>query len=157
MADELQVNDYERARIQTEALVPVIRAFQAEFGVQRTNEIVEEAMSKRWREEFAAMAEEAAGDPIARVAALNREYEEAGAIGCETLREDNEAFDANITVCRFTEMMKELNALDLGPLLLCNADFICAEEMGMELKRTQLCMQGAPYCDFRWHLRKQEQ
>ena len=52
------------------------------------------------------------------------------------------------------EMMQGIDALDLGALLLCDGDFPAAEAWGLDLQRTQTCMQGASQCDFRYRLRR---
>lgn len=59
----------------------------------------------------------------------------------------------NVTRCSYTALMEKLGARDLGPLLLCNLDFAVAERAGLELRRTQTCMQGAAFCDFRYRKR----
>ncbi len=38
--------------------------------------------------------------------------------------------------------MEELDARDLGPLLICECDFALADSLGIELKRSKTRMQG---------------
>ena len=70
------------------------------------------------------------------------------------LRRDDDHFDMNVTRCAYAELMERLGARDIGPLLICNADFAMAERAGLELERTQTRMQGAAHCDFRYRRRR---
>ena len=67
-----------------------------------------------------------------------------------------EAYEINVTRCRYAQFYKELGAPELGFLLVCSADFPMAEGFGPDVKltRTQTIMQGASYCDFRYALKK---
>jgi hypothetical protein len=81
------------------------------------------------------------------------------ALDYEVLRQSADAFDVNVTGCRFARFYQELGEPELGFLLVCSLDFPMAEgyDADVELKRTQTIMQGASHCDFRYALKKRDQ
>jgi hypothetical protein len=79
-----------------------------------------------------------------------------GALDYQVMRRTPEAFDVNITGCRYARFYQEMGVPELGFLLTCSADFALAEGYGggVELRRTQTIMQGASHCDFRYALKR---
>jgi hypothetical protein len=77
-------------------------------------------------------------------------YGGAGALKYEVVKKTSDAFDVNVTTCRYAEFYKKIGAPELGFLLTCSADFAHAEGFGggVKLRRTQTIMQGASHCDF---------
>ena len=155
MPDAPRLTNLERTRIEVEALIPIIRAFEKELGVDRAHQIVALARAETTKAELEKALK---GKQITRMPFTEKGMAEdaaaGGALDYEILREDEEAFDFNVTRCGYKEMMQELDALDLGPLLLCDGDFPGAEAWGLDLQRTQTCMQGASQCDFRYRVRR---
>ena len=78
------------------------------------------------------------------------------ALDYEVIKQTPDAFEVNVTGCRYAEFYKKLGVPELGFLLTCSADFTMAEGYGanVELKRTQTIMQGASHCDFRYARKK---
>ena len=72
------------------------------------------------------------------------------------LKQTPDAFEVDVTGCRYARFYNEIGAPELGFLLVCSADFPMAEGFGPEvrLSRTQTIMQGASHCDFRYRLEK---
>jgi hypothetical protein len=70
----------------------------------------------------------------------------------EVKAQSQDAFDLDVTGCRYAEFFKALGEPELGFLLVCSADYLMAEGFGPEIKltRTQTIMQGASHCDFRY-------
>jgi hypothetical protein len=66
--------------------------------------------------------------------------------------QSQDAFEIDVTRCRYAQFYKELGVAELGLLLVCSADFSFAEGFGPDVKltRTQTIMQGASHCDFRY-------
>ena len=141
---------YERTAIQMEFVVPLLRDLQAILG----EETVNAALAERLRRQLAQAREAKAppGDPR-KLAEGTETYAAGDALDYEILACDEERFDMNVTRCQYTALMERLQARDLGPLLVCGADFAMAERAGLELVRTQTCMQGASHCDFRYRKR----
>ena len=88
------------------------------------------------------------------MAAATEAYAAGDALEYEVLRSDDEHFDMNVTRCGYAAMMERLGARDIGHLLICHQDFALADAVGLELVRTQTCMQGASHCDFRYRKRE---
>jgi hypothetical protein len=80
------------------------------------------------------------------------------ALDYEVLKKTPEAFEVNVTGCRYAKFYKEIGASELGFLLVCSSDFPMAEGFGakVQLTRTQTIMQGASKCDFRYRLESGE-
>ena len=149
----------DQVKIQAQVLVPLIKALRAELGEERANTIVRKALAgpyrklgeKWWREQ-------GGGDLGETVASAFDRFAERGALDYEVLRKTPDAFDMNVTSCRYAKFYKEIGAPELGFLLVCGADFHVAEGFGpdVQLRRTQTIMQGASHCDFRYEKRKNE-
>jgi len=82
------------------------------------------------------------------------------ALEYEVVKKAPDAFELNVTECRYARFYNKIGAPELGFLLTCSADFdfFHAEGFGADaqLTRTQTIMQGASHCDFRYALKKNE-
>ena len=149
----------EQAKIQAQVLVPLVRALQAELGEERANAIVRKAIGdlyrkfgeKWWRAQGAGGLGEKMASSFDKFAAGN-------ALDYEVVKQAPDAFDLNVTGCRYAKFYNELGAPELGFLLVCSSDFPFAEGFGtgVQLTRTQTIMQGASHCDFRYVLKQNE-
>ena len=74
------------------------------------------------------------------------------------LKQTPDAFEFNVTRCRYAQFYQELNEPELGFLLVCSGDYPLTEGLSpdLELTRTQTIMQGASHCDFRWRMKEKE-
>ena len=81
------------------------------------------------------------------------------ALDYEVVKQTPDAFELNVTGCRYAKFYQEIGAPELGFLLTCGPDFPFAEGFGgeVQLTRTQTIMQGADHCDFRYKLEQQKQ
>lgn len=144
----------ERRRIEAGVLVPIIRAFQAEFGADAVNPIVARVIQEIAREQGAEERERAALTTIANMRArfLTGGPASEGSLIVDVIPGDDTHFGFNVTTCKFVEMYEEMGARDLGFLLSCNRDFASFEAMApnLQFERTQTRMQGASHCDFRY-------
>src|SRR5262245_19989857 len=149
----MEVPVIERVKIQAQVLVPLVKALQAELGEQRANAIVRKALGDRYRkygEEYSRqLGMRNLGEKMAsgfeRFAAID-------ALNYEVIKQTPDAFELNVTGCRYANFYKEMGSPELGFLLVCSADFAMAEGFGAQLTRTQTIMQGASHCDFRYML-----
>lgn len=147
-----------QAKIQAQILVPLVKALQAELGEERANALVRKAIGdiyRRYGEEFwRTRNDKSFGEVMASAFAT---YGRENALDYKVVGQSQDAFEIDVTGCRYAEFYKELGVPDLGFLLVCSADFAIADGFGagIELKRTQTIMQGASHCDFRYkRLRK---
>ena len=149
------LNYLERSRIRIQAMIPIIRAMEKEIGKARAHEIIRAALDEEAKAEAGDPADAAVPEKMPfNSAAMDATFAAGGALEYEVLREDDEAFDINVTGCQYKALMVELDALDLGGLLFCENDYVAADTFGLDLVRTQTCMQGASHCDFRYRIKK---
>lgn len=143
----------EQAKIQARVLVPLVKALRAELGEERANAIVRTALGTMFRElgEKFWQAQEAPNLGTNMASAFKR-FAAGGALDYEVVKQSPDAFDVNVTGCRYAQFYKELGVPELGFLLVCSSDFPLAEGFGADIKltRTQTIMQGASHCDFRY-------
>ena len=149
----------EQVKIQAQVLVPLVKALQAELGEERANAIVRNALGdlyRRYGEKW--WRSEGAGDLGAKMASAFGMFASADALGYEVLKQAADAFEVNVTRCRYAEFYKKIGAPELGFLLTCSADFSMTEGFGagVRLTRTQTLMQGAAHCDFRYALARSD-
>jgi hypothetical protein len=149
----------EQVRIQAQVLVPLVKALQAELGEERANAIVRTALvdlyrkygEKWWRAQGARSLGE-------KIAAAFDGFAAGDALDYEVIKQAPDAFEVNVTGCRYAEFYKEIGAPELGFLLTCSADFPMSAGFGADVQftRTQTIMQGASHCDFRYVLKRGE-
>jgi hypothetical protein len=143
----------QQAKIQAQVLVPLVKALQAELGDERANALVRRVLGDVYRrlgEEFRRTKKENnLGNSMASAFAA---YASEDALDYNVIEQSQDAFEFDVTGCRYAEFYKELGEPELGFLLVCSADFPMAEGFGPDIKftRTQTIMQGASHCDFRY-------
>ncbi len=148
----------QQAKIQAQVLVPLVKALQAELGEERANALVRRALGDIYRhlgEEFRRTKNQKnLGNSMASAFAA---YARDDALDYKVIEQSQDAFEFDVTGCRYAEFYKELGEPELGFLLVCSADFPMAEGFGPDIKftRTQTIMQGASHCDFRYKRLKQ--
>lgn len=145
----------EQIKIQAQVLVPLVRTLQAELGEAEANALVRKALGEQYRKWGERWWRAQAGDDLGDKMAASFEGFAAGeALDYDVVRKAPDAFEVNVTDCRYARFYKEIGAPELGFLLVCSADFAMAEGFGgeVELTRTQTIMQGAGHCDFRYRL-----
>ena len=147
----------EQVKLQAQVLVPLVKALQAELGEERAQAIVRTALAGHYRKLgerwWQAQGKANLGDTAA--GAFKTLFAGGGALDYTVIRQAPDAFDADVTGCRYAEFFKAIGAPELGFLLVCSADFPMAEGFGpgAKLERTQTIMQGASRCDFRYRLK----
>jgi L-2-amino-thiazoline-4-carboxylic acid hydrolase-like protein len=143
----------QQAKIQAQVLVPLIKALQAELGEARANALVRSALGdtyRRFGEEFWRTKNEP--NLAKTIASAFATYARDDALDYKVIEQSQDAFEFDVTGCRYAEFYQELGEPELGFLLACSADFSVAEGFGPDVKltRTQTIMQGAGHCDFRY-------
>jgi len=147
----------EQVKIQAQVLVPLVKALQAELGEERANAIVRKALGglyrkfgeKWWRDQGAR-------DSGEKIASAFKMFAVGDALKYEVVKTTEDAFELNVTECRYAQFYKRIGAPELGFLLTCSADYSHAEGFGgdVQLTRTKTIMQGADHCDFRYALKR---
>jgi hypothetical protein len=146
----------QQREIEAKVLAPVFRAFAAEVGEARAREIMAGVIRDLARQAGCAAA--AHGNDLVHLRQAVEKWTEGGALELTVLRDDAQAFEFDVTRCRFAEMYHRLGLADLGPILSCGRDAAMVEGFNpaIELTRTQTIMEGAPHCDFQYRQRRDE-
>jgi hypothetical protein len=144
----------ERREIEARIIGPLVRAFEREIGEERTLAIVAGVISGLARESGADLARLLGEQTLDAFAQSLDRWRENGALELELLEQSPTRLSFNVTRCRYAEMYRALGLADLGASLSCCRDYTLAQGFNpaIELTRTQTIMQGAPFCDFRFHL-----
>lgn len=143
----------EQVKIQAQVLVPLVKALRAELGEERANALVRKALGEVYRrlgeQWWRAKKSEHVGENMASAFAA---FAKGDAIDYGVRAQSQDAYEIDVTRCRYAQLYKELGEPELGFLLVCSLDFPFAEGFGpdVELTRTQTIMQGASHCDFRY-------
>jgi hypothetical protein len=138
--------------IEAGVIAPLFRAFAAEVGDERAREIVGGVIRDLATQAGCAAA--AHGNDLAHLKRAVEKWTEGGALELIVLRDDAEAFEFNVTRCRFAEMYARLGLADLGGLLSCARDAAMIDGFNPDIAftRTQTIMAGATHCDFRYRV-----
>ena len=143
----------ERAKIQAQVLVPLVKALQPELGTARADALVRKALGDLYRSHSVEFAKARSKTDLGKfVASAFKTYARDDALEYDVLEQTPDAYAIDIRRCRYAEFYKELGEPELGFLLVCTADFAVADGFGDDVKltRTQTIMQGADHCDFRY-------
>jgi hypothetical protein len=145
----------EQIKIQAQVLVPLVKALQAELGEERANAVIRRALGEHYRklgeQWWRAQGDRSAGD---KLASSFEQFAAADALAYEVVQQTPDAFDVNVTGCRYARFYQQLGVPELGFLLVCSSDVPMSEGFGeVQLRRTQTIMQGASHCDFRYSLK----
>ena len=150
----------EQVKIQAQVLVPLVKTLQTELGEERANAIVRKTLGDLYRKYgenwWRSQGARNLGEKMASAFDM---FAAGDALDYEVVKQARDAFEVNVTACRYAEFYKEIGAPELGFLLTCSADFRVTEGFGtdVQLTRTQTIMQGASHCDFRYVLKQGEQ
>ncbi len=145
-----------RREIEARLLAPLIQALSQEFGRERVLEIVRRTIVEIARQQGAQLAQSAGGNSLAHFVPALEAWKKDDALEIQMLAQDEKHLAFNVVSCRYAEMYRALGIPELGALLSCNRDFSLIEGFNPEisLERTQTIMEGAPFCDFRYTLKK---
>jgi hypothetical protein len=148
-----EVSFLDKAKIQAQVLVPVMRALREEMGKEKADALVKQALGGWSRQMFADIGKEIEGGRR-RWSKMQGALNDISLPGVETTEavKDAATLEFDVTRCRYAEFFRELNEPELGALLMCSTDFdIAATSDGaVTLTREQTIMQGAPSCTFRY-------
>ncbi len=131
--------------IQMEYVVPLIKDLQEVLGEQVVLGALEKVAQLRL-----SRAEKQQDLALEDMEATLESFAAGDALQYEVIATSEAVFDFDVTSCQYAEMMERLGGREFGHLLICNTDYQLAKSWGLELNRSQTCMQGAESCDFRF-------
>lgn len=157
MSDKNALGILARRKIEAEIIKPIYDILVREFGKPRAQAIIGEAIEQAAidaGQEFAR--QEPNGADIRSFVALQYLWEKDNALEVKVLDADDQQYNYNVTRCRYAEMYHDMGLGEIGHLLSCARDekFIVGYAPEVELTRTTTIMQGAPCCDFRYRVKK---
>ena len=140
-----KVSMLEAVKIQARAIIPVVKALEAEIGREKAHALVGRAIGESWAEVVAARTPQRNQHPG------EAETPFAFPVESEVVAQDEQTFGRNFTACAFADYFREIGEPEIGALLTCGVDFAVEKRIrpDWEFRRTQTRMQGAPFCDFR--------
>jgi fumarate reductase iron-sulfur subunit len=157
-ADLSKISILTRREIEARIAGPLIKAFTEEFGKERALEVAKRVIQSIARESGAHLARMMGGNSLEHFAKIANIMSQDNALEQKIIEQSPTRLYIDTTRCRYAEMYRELGIPDLGHLLSCTRDFAMLEGFNPKIKltRTQTLMEGAPFCDFRFHLDKDE-
>jgi hypothetical protein len=149
-----------QVKIQAQMLVPLVKTLRTELGEEQTHALVRKALGDYFRKFGHNWWQQLGSSSLGEKMDTAWEAFSSGeALDYEILKKSPEAYEVNVTGCRYAKFYKELGEPELGFLLVCSQDFPMTEGFGsgIQLTRTQTIMQGASHCDFRYLLKKEQE
>jgi predicted ArsR family transcriptional regulator len=153
----MSITMIDQARIQAQLFVPMVRKLRAELGKERADTIAREALADIYRQFGAQWWNAHPGDNLSeKIIPLNEMFKEGSALEWTTTIQTADAYEYDVTACKYAVLFKELGEPDIGFLMCCAQDHALVEGFGMDVEftRTQTIMQGASLCDFHFRLKK---
>ncbi len=139
-----------RREIEALISVPILKAFIAEFGREKTLEVAEGVLKNQALDAGKFLVEVAGGNQLSDLEKILPLFSQGGALEFEQPEIGQDEIKLDITGCAFAEMYKRHGLEEFGYLLSCGRDFALFEGFNPELNftRTQTIMEGADFCDF---------
>jgi predicted ArsR family transcriptional regulator len=149
-----EIGVLKRREIEARVLRPVIERLAQEFGRERVIALVREVITEIARTQGRDMAAQLGGNSLAHFDRAMESWRQGKGYDMQILEQTERVYAFNVTRCGYAEMYRQLGIPELGALLSCNRDFALMQGFNpeVELLRTQTIMEGAPHCDFRFHV-----
>jgi len=144
-----------RREIEARVLAPLLEALSVEFDRERVWEITRKVIQEIAHQQGAQLATSVEANDLEHFAAAQETWKKDSAIQTEVLELTRKKFSFNVFRCRYAEMYQHLGIPELGKMLSCDRDFAFIEGFNpnIQLLRTQIIMEGADICDFRFEVR----
>ena len=145
-------------QIEANIIQPIYEEMVAELGEKRARKILTTAINKdavRQGAELAASTDQP--NDLETFATLMGRWSKGDALTKEELHSSKGQLDFNVTRCRYAETYAEMGLSHIGSILSCGRDGSLCEgyNPNVTLTRTQTIMGGAPHCDFRFKMKKE--
>ena len=143
--------------IQAQVIGPIYAEMVAQIGEEKAGAILDAAIRKAAIAEGRHFAQRSGGrTSMADFIRLYELWTADGALEVEVLQASDEAFDFDVTRCRYAETYRDMGLGAIGHLLSCNRDGTFCEgyDPAITLERRQTIMEGASCCTFRYRYSK---
>ena len=147
-----------RREVEARILAPMINAMSKEFGPEKVLKVVRDAIVSIARGQGAELNRTVGGNSLAHFEKTLKFWTKDDALDIEVIERTDDAFYFDVKHCAYADMYARLGIAELGCSLSCARDFALIEgfNRNITLRRTQTIMEGAPFCDFRYQLKKAE-
>ena len=141
-----------RREVEARILKPMLDAMGEAFGREKALKVMRNTIVSIAEEQGAELANRMGGDSLQHFAESLEFWKMDNALEIDVLEQTEQAFEFNVTRCRYAELYEELGIRELGKSLSCARDFALIKGFNpaVSLSRTKTIMDGAPYCDFRY-------
>ena len=159
MNEFTEIGILQQRKIEAEIIKPIYDIMKREFGIEKAQAIIEEAITDAAVSAGKAFAaKEPNGTSVESFVALQYLWEKDDALEIEVLNDNHERYDYDVKRCRYAEMYHEMGLGEIGFLLSCNRDskFIEGYAPHVKLTRPHTVMNGDGFCDFRYELQTEE-
>ena len=145
-----------RRDVEARILTPVIEALGESFGREAVLSVVQSTIVKIAREQGADLSNLLGNNSLHHFSETLQYWTRDDALKIEVIEESEDVLSFNVTRCRYAELYDNLGIRDIGTIFSCARDFALVEGFNPDvtLTRTQTIMEGAPFCDFRYRLKK---
>ncbi len=134
--------------------VPIWRGMEKEMGREKFATTLKRIMDELARRESAENAKRLGKDDLATYTEIMRKPNRfwQNVVTFQTVEDTPRAFEAKVTECLWSKTFRDMNAGDLGYLLICYGDYAAAEGFNpkMRMVRTKTLMQGDAFCNHRY-------
>ena len=156
--DPTQMDVIDRRQVEAMILGPMLRAFQKEIGVEKTNAIAMTVITDLAKKQGSQFAKGIGANGLEDYAANKDAWRRQGALEVDIVESTPSKYSFDVTRCKYAEMYNEIGYGDLGDIFSCTRDFEFGSGFNSKLNlvRTQTIMQGASHCDFRYSLAEPE-
>ena len=149
-----------RRKIEAGIIAPIYQEMSNAIGEERAREILRNAIRRAAVEAGAELAARAPGAAdLESFKAIQHLWTKDDALVIEVIADAPGVFDFNVRRCRYAETYRAMGLGEIGDLLSCNRDGAFCEgyDPRIQLTRTQTIMSGAPFCDFRYRSRGEDE
>jgi hypothetical protein len=145
-----------RRDVEARILAPVIEALGESFGRDEVLAVVQSTIVKIAREQGADLSNLLGNNSLQHFSETLQYWTRDDALKIEVVEASEVVLSFNVTRCRYAELYDSLGIRDIGTIFSCARDFALVEGFNPDvtLTRTQTIMEGAPFCDFRYRLKK---
>jgi len=145
-----------RREVEARILAPMLDAMGDAFGRERVLEVMRETIVIIAKKQGAELAGYMGGVTLQHFAESLRDWTREDALEIEVIEESEDVLSFNVARCRYAELYDSLGIRDIGTIFSCARDFALIEGFNpdVSLTRTQTIMEAAPFCDFRYRLKK---
>jgi len=145
-----------RREVEARILSPVIEALGESVGRDQVLSVVQTTIVKIARNQGADLSKQMGNNSLQHFSETLQFWTRDNALEIEVIEESEKVLSFNVTRCRYAELYDSLGIREIGTIFSCSRDFALIEGFNpdVSLTRTQTIMEGAPFCDFRYRLKK---